>query len=247
MYQDVFITDNKPKTPKYVVNNDKELEAFMAYQESLEAYNSDMELKPHSVKPPKGKYKKGSFAQKVFEPLLEAEKDENGTYFLKVDHAELFHVNEEEMRKIYENRKDHTNEVHEEEVESDEFRAKLFADLESENISLDRWNEIIAEEIGVFKRDEEYDYVTDLRRNFDHVLETSQLEKIFRTIPEHVFWDIKKPMYPHLKVNPRKNRSNPTRQPHIDEFFDGRRYEEWRRNRHTKRDLNQNISMFTRY
>jgi hypothetical protein len=39
----VYITDNKPKTPKYNVNNQKELDTFYRYQKSLEQYNIDIE------------------------------------------------------------------------------------------------------------------------------------------------------------------------------------------------------------
>lgn len=42
---DVYITDNKPKTPKYNVNNEKELDAFIKYQQDLEAYNADLKEK----------------------------------------------------------------------------------------------------------------------------------------------------------------------------------------------------------
>jgi hypothetical protein len=33
LLKDVYITDNKPKTPKYNVNNQKELDAFINYEE----------------------------------------------------------------------------------------------------------------------------------------------------------------------------------------------------------------------
>lgn len=67
-------------------------------------------------------------------------------------------------------------------------------DLEADNVSLDAWNQILGEELGVFKYDEEYSFTTDLRRNFDASLAESKQQKIFKTIPEHVFFDIKKPL-----------------------------------------------------
>lgn len=98
------------------------------------------------------------------------------------------------MRRIFENAKGKTNEPMEDDAESDEFRIELMADLQADNISLDKWNEIMRNELGVFKDDEKYDFVTDLRRQFDTSLATSRQDKIFQTIPAHYFWDIKKPL-----------------------------------------------------
>jgi hypothetical protein len=246
LLKDVYITDNKPKTPKYVVNNDKELEAFMRYQESLEGYNAGIDAKSASVKK-RGKYRKGSLAQRLFEPMVDAEKDADGSYFVKVDAQEITKTDEETLRRLYENAKTQTNEICDAEPDADEFREKLMADLESDSVSLERWNDILAEELGVFKREEQYNFATDLRRNFDDVLAESLQDKIFKTIPAHVFWDIKKPLNKHLNPELRANMINPTRQHHVTDFFDLRSQEEWRANRKTKRDLNPTISRFTRY
>ena len=55
--KDVYTTDNKYKAPKYNVNSDKELDAFIKYQEELEAYNADVSKKSAVVKK-RGKYRK---------------------------------------------------------------------------------------------------------------------------------------------------------------------------------------------
>ncbi len=54
------------------------------------------------------------------------------------------------------------------------------------------------EEFSVFKNGQEYDYVTDLRDGFKNSLKKPLARRIFETIPDHVFWDIKKPQHPVL-------------------------------------------------
>lgn len=120
-------------------------------------------------------------------------------------------------------------------------------DLEADNVSLEAWNQILGEELGVFKYDEEYNFTTDLRRNFDSSLAESKQQKIFKTIPDHVFWDIKKPLKKFLDTVVKTNEINPTREHYARDFFDLRANEEWLRNRQNKRDLNQSLSMFRQY
>ncbi len=62
------MTDNKHKTPKYNVNNQKELDTFYKYQKSLEKYNKEVDTEVQSLTK-KGKYEKGTLAQRIFEPL----------------------------------------------------------------------------------------------------------------------------------------------------------------------------------
>ena len=105
----MYITDNIYKTPKYNVNNAKELDAFYNYQKSVQKYNSEIDKTEHSIEK-KGKYEKGSLAQRIFEPILGAEQDENGTYFVKIESREISKTDEETMRKIFENAKARSNE-----------------------------------------------------------------------------------------------------------------------------------------
>lgn len=59
--------------------------------------------------------------------------------------------------------------------------------------SIEDWNAILDRELGKFAPNEEYDYVKDLRKSYATGLATTEAQKIFKTIPDHVFWDIKKP------------------------------------------------------
>lgn len=166
---------------------------------------------------------------------------------MKIEDYEIRKVDEATMRRIYDNAIERNLEPISDDAESDEYRIQLMEDLEADNISLENWNEIMCNELGVFKSGEKYDYVTDIRRQFDPSLATSKMDKIFATIPEHVFWDIKKPINRRSEDIVRENPYNPTRQHYANDFFDLRAMEEWRRNRETKRDLNQSVSMFRRY
>jgi hypothetical protein len=74
LLKDVYITDNKPKTPKYNVNNEKELDAYIRYQQELESYNAEIDAKPKATKKV-GKYRQGSLAQRIFEPMINAQQD----------------------------------------------------------------------------------------------------------------------------------------------------------------------------
>ena len=138
---------------------------------ALKNYNADMHKGAHLKKATK--YRKGSLAQKLFEPLATAVKDENGTYNMDIEECEITKVDEETLRRKWEHAKK-TNEIFEGETEDDDFRNQLMEDLQADNVSLEKWNKIIAEELGVFKEDEKYDYVTDLKRNFEDKLAESK-------------------------------------------------------------------------
>lgn len=56
------------------------------------------------------------------------------------------------------------------------------------------FNDNLADQVSIFKNDEKYDYVRDLREGFDSQLKKSTSSKILETIPDWVFWDIKKPI-----------------------------------------------------
>ena len=57
----------------------------------------------------------------------------------------------------------------------------------------DEFQKILDKELSVFKEGEKYSYVKDLKEAYRHGLAKSSAEKIFDTIPDHAFWDIKVP------------------------------------------------------
>jgi len=70
----------------------------------------------------------------------------------------------------------------------------MFDHMTEAGYSNEEWDEILSREFNTFQKGEEYDYVKDLRRTYDEGLATSSYRKIFDKLPEHVFWDIKKPL-----------------------------------------------------
>jgi hypothetical protein len=61
-----------------------------------------------------------------------------------------------------------------------------------EGLSDEDFHALLDDQLAVFKSGEKYSYVKDLLSAYDESLKTSLEDKIIDTIPEHVFFDIKK-------------------------------------------------------
>jgi hypothetical protein len=81
------------------------------------------------------------------------------------------------------------------------------------------------EEIDIFKKGDNYSFVKDLREGFDDGLRKSAADKIFETLPAHVFYDIKKPRDQDEEIN--RNKYNPARRDPNSNFFDMRNQEDY--------------------
>lgn len=68
---------------------------------------------------------------------------------------------------------------------------------------------------------------------------------IFETLPDHVFWDIKKPL--QTIDPPRQNPYNPFRDYPYTDFFDSRSYEEYRERQDNKMNIRDAVSTYRRY
>ena len=90
---------------------------------------------------------------------------------------------------------------------------------------MERYHAVLDRELGKFAPGEEYSYVKDMSKAYAKGLATSEAEKIFKTIPDHVFWDIKKPLVAEERVN--RNPYNPARNYPNHDFFDTRSQEQW--------------------
>ena len=76
-------------------------------------------------------------------------------------------------------------------VTEDKFqRAMLQYDELDKNIHF----RVLEKELNIFKEDEEYNFVSDLKNAYAEHLEKSLSDKIFDTLPNHLFMDIKKPL-----------------------------------------------------
>lgn len=84
-----------------------------------------------------------------------------------------------------------------------------------------------------------------MKNAYKNSLQKSAAQRIFETIPDHVFWDIKKPFIEEQQkiLNP----YNPFRKYPFDSFFDLRNYEEYMDRRNYKQNINDSVSLSRRY
>lgn len=88
----------------------------------------------------------------------------------------------------------------------------------SEDMNKDEWAAMLDKELSVFKDGQKYDYVKDLQEAYQDHLRVPLATKILRTIPDHVFWDIKVPK--NAQEDHYYNEYNPARAVHGANFFD---------------------------
>jgi len=84
-----------------------------------------------------------------------------------------------------------------------------------------------------------------MREAFSEGVAQNNTGKIFNTIPDFVFWDIKKPLVGenHHITNP----YNPGRAHHNTDFFDMRSQEQWATDRSAMRNIHCGISTRQKY
>ena len=100
---------------------------------------------------------------------------------------------------------------------------------------LDEFHAAVDQELAIFQKGEKYDYVKDLKDAYKDSLKATSEQRIFDTIPDHVFWDIKKPQNHRPDANiQKKNRYNPFRGLEYANFFEMRDQEQWQQGQHTK-------------
>ena len=80
--------------------------------------------------------------------------------------------------------------------DEDSFRLAMLQELEEgkAGFSIEDFHATLDKELGVFQNGEKYDYVKDLKDAHRQSLASNLEDKIFDTIPDHYFWDIKKPV-----------------------------------------------------
>ena len=121
----------------------------------------------------------------------------------------------------------------------------MFDAIEEAGFDTEEWDQILAREFNTFAEGEKYDYSTDLRRTFDDAVATPLSAKILKKMPNHIFWDIKKPLVSAEKemfMNP----YNPARKYPFQSFFDMRRHEDWIESKEQMRNLKTDISQHSR-
>ena len=216
--KDVYITDHKAKPAKFNTTNAKEDEQFYKYHQSLQQYNTETNNTPRISQFESGRFERGSLAQRVFEPLAGAKRNENGTLVYEVLDKELSYGLEEARLRSQFERAQNQSPIEQTEEEAEELRIALMEEIQANDLPLDEWNTYLDQELSVFKEGQNYDYVKDLQDGFSKGLQTSTALKIFRTLPAHVFWDIKKPIDQEEQFN--MNPYNPARKYPNENFFD---------------------------
>ena len=191
----MYVTDHEPVDPKYITASEVEDQDFFNYQQSLDEYNSDT-LNVFKPAQRKQLYPKGSLMQKILDPLGGSTTDEDGAVNYHVEDQELVNIeNEEFLRRKYENYKKTAEVWDVDEEDDDSFKQALVQELEEGTTAFDinEFEAVLDKELSIFKKDEIYDYVKDLKDAYKNSLKMTREERIFNTLPDHVFWDIKKP------------------------------------------------------
>lgn len=90
--------------------------------------------------------------------------------------------------------------------------------------NIKHFEEVLNRELGVIPEGR-YNYVKDIKDAYKTSLATSTEEKILANIPDHAFWDIKKPQKQASIV--RMNKYNPFRGREFNNFFEMRDSEQY--------------------
>ena len=93
--------------------------------------------------------------------------------------------------------------------DEDEMRVQLLTEMEDVGIDAEAMEQAMIDELAIFKDGSKYSFVHDLREGFDDGLRVSAADKIFDTLPDHVFYDIKKPAVQYAEIH--RNKYNPAR------------------------------------
>jgi len=215
--ENVFVTDHKLVAKKYSTLSEEEDAHFYRIEQDL-AEHEERVGKINLTRESHGRYERGSLAQVVFEPLAGATKDENGTTVYRMNEREVnLGLTEEGMRKEFDLR-NNLESMDFGEVEGNDMRVIFFEQMEQDSpFNENDWSAIISKEFNVFQEGEKYDYVKDMRHAYSEGLSKSLSEKIFETIPDYVFWDIKKPI--NMEQNYHIHRYNPARPLTETSFF----------------------------
>ena len=209
--EDVYVTDHTPVVQKYVTNNEADDEDFYNYAQAVEEYNSNTVGTFRNTSAPR--YERGSLLQRALDPFAGASRDSEGSLLYRVEEKELAHfdlTNEDALKAEYEDlkSKDEVWEIDDEDENA--VRLGLMDELQAGTtpFNVKEFENVLNKELNVFK-EEKYDFVRDLKDAYSKSLKTTREERIFATLPDHVFWDIKTPQ--DKKPVLRQNRYNPAR------------------------------------
>ena len=118
-------------------------------------------------------------------------------------------------------------------------------ELDEGQLPMEDWEALVDKELDVFLQSDKYSYVKDIEQAFAPGQTASLEAKILKTLPDHAFWDIKRPRSSEQDMF--VNKFNPSRKYPFESFFDRRNYEQWMHDRETNVKLKEDVSRHRRY
>lgn len=242
------MTDHVPAPKQYLTTSAAEDDDAAEYERALAEYNTAQVQKVSSGD---HRYEKGSLMQRMFDPFAGAARAEDGAIEYTLDEKELasMQLNDEaHLRDMYA-RANADAEVWDCDPEDEEaWNNVLVEELDTAKspFKVDEFRAVLDKELGVFQKEEKYDFVKDLKEAYSESLSTPIERQILNTIPAHAFWDIKKPLQGAGGYK-RENRYNPFRGREYNDFFDMRDSEEYLSLSAHHRNLNNSVSSHAQY
>lgn len=135
--------------------------------------------------------------QKIMDPFAGSYTDPDGAQHYTVDDKELKALHDDDLLRVqYEKAKGAAEVWDVDDEDEDAFRLAMLKELEegTSGFSIEDFSNILDKELAIFGKGEKYDYVKDLKDAYKTSLAQTTEERIFATLPDHVFWDIKKPL-----------------------------------------------------
>lgn len=243
--KDVYVTDHKKVEPKRTTGGSEEDEDFFQYQQAVDDYNNNIPTQVIQGQE-KSLYERGTMIQRMLDPFYGAGTDENGTILFQVTDKDLAHLdleNEAKLRREFENIKENNNVW---EVDEENLKVEILKNLEEQNTGFDveHFRQVVHDELSVFAN-KKYNFAEDLKKGYHRSLRTTTEQKIFDSIPDWVFWDIKTPMVKRPFI--RRNKYNPFRGREYENFFDMRATEQHFHSQETADNRNPSVSIYRRY
>lgn len=97
--RDVYVTDHKHKAAKYSTLSAEEDLEYYNYTKAVEDYNKQSMRSERPGRFESGRFERGSLKQRIFEPLADAVKLDNGTMFMELTDKDIAsEVNESTLR-----------------------------------------------------------------------------------------------------------------------------------------------------
>jgi len=190
------VTDHSHQPRQLLTSTQSEDQEYYDLLKSMEEYNSSTPNKKLSSKNLQ-RYERGSFLQKLLDPFQDAKIQEDGTLVYEMKDSERNNRTEAEYRSLFDKLQKNETEAFEcdEGDDEEEGRVAILKDFDEENdAQLTENMRKMDEQFAVFLEGEDYSAVKDMHKAYSYELRRSEADRILEKIPDHVFWDVKKPL-----------------------------------------------------